>query len=81
MFLFFGTRSGKTEITVIQNISYPHCEQNNTLSLATTPNYFHLFWIKLFKIGKNSFITCSHCKRGFYKEEFTEDMSKSIERL
>lgn len=78
MILFFGTRPGKTKITAIQNVTCPHCEQTNTLSLIATPNYFHLFWIKLFKIGTNTFVECSHCKRGHYKNEFTEEMEKAI---
>ncbi|NJB70814.1 phage terminase large subunit GpA-like protein [Saonia flava] len=78
MILFFGTRPGKTKTIAIQNTPCPNCGQTNTLSLVTTANYFHLFWIKLFKISTDSFAECAHCKRGFYKNEFTEKMKKAL---
>ncbi|SHG84828.1 zinc-ribbon domain-containing protein [Flagellimonas flava] len=80
MILFFGTRSGKKESKKLIGVSCPHCGQHETLTSVSQANYFHLFWLPLFKIGTNSFAECSHCKRGFYKEEFTPEMERAINR-
>tara|TARA_R110000868_G_scaffold822_8_gene6135 strand:+ start:2497 stop:2739 length:243 start_codon:yes stop_codon:yes gene_type:complete len=74
MILFFGTRQGKINTKKINGILCPHCQQTNTLSLSETSNYFHLFWIKLFKISSDKIAECSHCKRVYYAEEFTREM-------
>ncbi|TAI46889.1 zinc-ribbon domain-containing protein [Flagellimonas allohymeniacidonis] len=81
MILFFGTRPGKAKTQRMHNISCPHCHQLGTLSMVSQPNYFHLFWLPLFTINTSHFVECSHCKRVFYKEEFTQEMEKAIESL
>lgn len=81
MIFFFGTRPGKTDIAQLEGVSCPHCEQANTLTTVKTSNWFHFFWIRIFKISSNSIAECSHCKRGFYEEEFSEEMSLSFEKL
>ncbi|HET8735609.1 MAG TPA: zinc-ribbon domain-containing protein [Pricia sp.] len=78
MILFFGTRPGKTEIEPLLGVACPHCEQVGTLSVARTSNWFHLFWIKLFRISSNTVAECSHCKRVYYEGEFTEGMQRRL---
>ena len=53
MILFFGTRPGKTEIKKLPGVTCPHCNQKTTLNASTSASYFHMFWIKLFKISKH----------------------------
>lgn len=79
MFLFFGTRTGKTEIKMLNDIACLHCEQTNTLTLSKTNNWFHLFWIKIFKISTHLMAECSHCKRVYFEDEFTDDMKYKID--
>lgn len=79
MILFFGTRPGKTEVKALDAVACPHCEQTSTLTVSRTSNWFHLFWIKLFKISSNQVAECSHCKRVYFAEEFSEAMQKSLE--
>ena len=79
MFLFFGTRPGNTEIKNLPGVVCPHCNQKNTLNASTSASYFHLFWIKLFKISTHVILECSHCKRVYYREEFSEDMERALE--
>lgn len=79
MILFFGTRPGKTEITTLVNVSCPYCNQRDTLQVSMTSNWFHLFWIKLFKISSNTIAECSHCKRVYYQEEFNEAMQRTLD--
>ena len=78
MILFFGTRPGKTTLKNLPDTSCPFCEQRGTLTVSQTTNYAHLFWIKLFKVSSHVVAECKHCKRVYYKEEFTEELMKAI---
>ncbi len=78
MILFLGTRPGKTEIGQLDDIACPHCEQTNTLTISKTSNWFHLFWIKLFRVSSNTVAECSHCKRVYFEEEFSEEMRRGL---
>jgi hypothetical protein len=78
MILFFGTRPGKSTVKKLPNVSCPFCRQTGTLTVSQTANYVHLFWIKLFKISSHVVAECEHCKRVYYKEEFTEELLKAI---
>lgn len=81
MIFFFGTRPGKSEIKSLGGVDCPHCEQPNTLTLAKTSNWFHFFWIKLFKISNTTIAECSHCKGVFFKDEFSSAMNRALETL
>ena len=74
MILFLGTRPGKTTWKELGKVSCPFCGQRHTLSVTITPNYFHVFWIPVFRISTSRIAECSHCKRAFFKEEFTAEM-------
>jgi len=78
MIFFFGTRSGKTEIKSLDSVPCPHCEQKGTLRASKTSNWFHFFWIKLFKISSNTIAECSHCKRVYFENEFSEEMNRAL---
>lgn len=80
MILFFGTRPGKSKIEDLPNITCPHCQQTGSLTAYITSNYFHLFWIRLFKISTNKIVECTYCKRVFYREEFSDEMARKLER-
>ncbi|PXX28986.1 zinc-ribbon domain-containing protein [Arenibacter sp. ARW7G5Y1] len=79
MILFLGTKPGKTTSTLLQNVACPYCENKDTLTAVTSTTYFHLFWISLFKVGTHTTISCSHCKRTYFQDEFTEEMQHSIQ--
>lgn len=80
MILFFGTRPGKRETKPLTNVTCPYCKQHGTLTAISQSNYAHLFWIKLFKISTHGYAECSHCKRVFYENEFTEEMKLAVEK-
>lgn len=79
MILFFGTRPGKTEIKQLEHVTCPYCDQIGTLTASKASNWFHLFWIKLFKISTTMVAECSHCKRVYFREEFSEEMQRAFE--
>jgi len=39
------------------------------------------FWIKIFKISSNTVAECSHCKRVYFEEEFSEEMKTSLNNM
>ncbi len=79
MILFLGTRPGQTKIKQLTNTPCPFCEQTGTLTISKTSNWFHIFWIRLFRISKNVIAECSHCKRVYYKQEFNDAMLRAAE--
>ena len=79
MILFFGTRTGKREIKHLKGLCCSYCEQVDTLTASKTRNWFHLFWIKIFKISSHLIAECSHCKRVYFETEFSEGMRRKIE--
>ena len=78
MILFFGTRPGKEEIQKLPKVKCGFCGQANTLTAVIQANYVHLFWIKLFKISKQDVIDCSHCKKMYFKDDFTREMEDAL---
>gem|GEM_PF-1374860 len=79
-FLFFGTRPGKVRTQLLSGVSCSFCGQKNTLSLQSTPQYFHLFWIPLFVVSTYRVAECSHCRRTYFEQDFTPEMRKSLEK-
>ncbi len=80
MILFFGIRPGRTINIDLKQVKCPHCNQNNSLSGESTTNFFHLFWIPIFRVSTSQVVHCDHCKKGYYKEEFTKEMKAAFER-
>jgi hypothetical protein len=78
MILFLGTKPGKATSKLLQNVVCSYCKNKGTLTAVTGTTYFHLFWISLFRVGTHTTISCSHCKRTYYKDEFTEEMERGI---
>ncbi|WP_149277281.1 zinc-ribbon domain-containing protein [Pareuzebyella sediminis] len=78
MILFFGTRPGKTETMRLDTVTCPYCEQTGTITASKSTNWFHLFWIKLFKISTKMIAECSFCKRVYFENEFTEEMESAL---
>ena len=78
MILFFCFRTGKKATKVLRNVTCPYCHQTGTLTAVAQPNYAHLFWIPLFTLNTIRFAECSHCKKVYYKEEFTPEMEQAL---
>ena len=76
--LFFGTRPGKTITRQLHGVSCSFCGQKNTLTARISPNYFHLFWLPLFRVSDFRLAECSHCKRSFFRDEFTPEMEAAM---
>jgi uncharacterized protein with PIN domain len=79
MILFFGIRPGRTTTIDMKHLKCPHCNQPNTLSGKSNPNYLHLFWIPLYRVSTTQVVSCKHCKRIYFKNEFTMEMKHAFE--
>lgn len=76
--LFFGTRPGRAITKLLRDAACSYCERTNTLTATITPNYFHIFWLPVFTVSKIVFAECSHCKRSYYRDEFTGEMENAL---
>ena len=74
MILFFGTKPGKLISKSLGQVTCPYCKNKGTLTAFSNTTYFHLFWISLFKVSSTSTISCSHCKKTYFEDEFTTEM-------
>ncbi len=81
MILFFGTRPGKRKSKYLLSTECSHCRQIGTLQALKVPNYFHLFWIPIFKVYTSHLLECDHCKKVYFKEEFTPEMKKAFDNM
>ncbi len=77
MIFFFGTRSGKSQTRPLHEVPCPYCDQLDTLRQVSTSNWFHFFWIRVFQISERTYADCSHCKRRYDKNDFSEAMLKA----
>ena len=78
MILFFGVRPGRTRTIPLEGISCPYCHTKGKLTVNSTPSFVHLFWIPVYRLGTNLVAECNHCKRGFFKEEFSPEMKQLV---
>lgn len=80
MFLIYG-RKAKLKRAWQLNHNCPHCSQPNTVTLGVATNYFHLFWIPFFPIGRTGVVSCSHCAYSGEVKDTTMDIDNTYEVL
>lgn len=73
----FGVSNKETEIKYLYNIYCKSCKENRSGNIVKTFNYFHLFFIPLFKWNEKYYFVCNDCK-GIY--EICKEKGKLIER-
>lgn len=78
MFFFgiFGIESKKKELRLIQNIICKACGSMSTYTLIKVYNYFHLFFIPIFKWGETYYIEARCCGAVF---EVSKEKGKQLE--
>lgn len=80
MILFLGVRPLQAKNKNLTGVVCPYCGQKDSLTGSLVPHYFHLFWIPLFPLYTSSEASCSHCKKGFFKEEFSPEMRRALSK-
>lgn len=73
----FGIQNKQKEIKFLNNIQCRNCNKDSGGNLIKTYNFFHFFFIPLFKWNEKYYIICSGC--GFVYE-IPKDKGKGIER-
>ncbi|WP_452223075.1 zinc-ribbon domain-containing protein [Lacinutrix chionoecetis] len=80
MIFFFGTRASKIGQKRLNNVTCPYCQTQNSFIATTYGRYVHFFWIPLFPIGKTTLAECTHCKKTYAQNEFTDQIQRSLQR-
>jgi len=73
----FGIESKEKEIKYLTNISCSHCHSESSMKLFKTYNFFHFFFIPLFKWNEKYNLICSNCNTLY---EIPNEKGKRIER-
>lgn len=61
----FGIQTKEKEITAIQNTICPSCEALGSYQIIKTYDYFHIFFIPIFKWNIKYYIRTSCCRKAF----------------
>jgi uncharacterized Zn-finger protein len=81
MILFFGTRTGNCRIGNLTGIACPFCGQTETLQGRVRQHYIHFFWIPVYKLKPIREVQCRHCKKAYYGNEITLEMTRALEMI
>ena len=54
----------------------PFCEETNTTSIAVYSKYYHIFWVPLFPVAKESHASCSSCHSSRDDNRFGPELTK-----
>lgn len=77
VFFIFGIQNKEKEIAVLGNIQCKNCDKGQGGKLIKTYNFFHFFFIRIFKWNEKYYVICNGCSSVF---EIPKDKGKDIER-
>jgi len=80
MIFFFGTRTSKIKERKIGHTTCTNCETKDSYVVTSFSSYFHFFWIPIIPLSKTHTAECSHCKKAFVKNQFTEEMNTALQK-
>lgn len=73
----FGIESKEKKIKDLHNIFCKACNREEPGQLIKTYNYFHFFFLPIFKWSESYYVLCSNCSTLY---EISKEKGKSIER-
>lgn len=73
----FGIENRDKEITELNNFSCPKCKTSSTARLIKNFDFFHFFFIPIFKWNENYYVVCGKCNSPY---SVPKEKGKSIER-
>jgi hypothetical protein len=73
----FGIENKEKEIKVLNNLGCKNCNSEVTGRLIKVFNFFHFFFIPLFKWNEKYYVICDQCKSMF---SIPKEKGKDIER-
>lgn len=80
MIFFFGSRANRIRQRRLVNTTCPYCQTQDSFVSTTFGSYAHFFWVPIFPLGKTTVAECSHCKKTYSKDEFSDQMLRSLEK-
>lgn len=72
--IIFGTRASRIGTINVAGSQCDYCHHDQSQEITQFGNYFHVFWIPFFPIGRRTFGECTHCKRTIRKREFSPQL-------
>ncbi|MBP3916568.1 MULTISPECIES: zinc ribbon domain-containing protein [unclassified Clostridium] len=73
----FGIDNKIKEIKILTSFSCKNCNISNGAKLIKSYNFFHFFFIPLFKWNEEYYVICNGCKSSF---SISKEKGKEIER-
>lgn len=80
MFFILGLRKARIG-SQVSNLTCSYCQQSGTLAYVVYQNYFHVFWIPLFPLWKETHSVCVHCRQQKRSGEFSPEMKLEAAEL
>ncbi|MAJ32704.1 MAG: zinc-ribbon domain-containing protein [Flavobacteriaceae bacterium] len=69
IFLFFGSRTLDQKSTQRLDLTCSYCNIKGQIQQYSQSEYFHLFWIPIFRIKSHEHGQCAHCKKYYTDQE------------
>lgn len=76
--IIFGTRGSRIGSLQMAETQCDYCEQQHPQEITQFGQYFHIFWIPVFPMGRRTFAECTHCKRTLRKKEFSQRLKENF---
>lgn len=70
---FFAVMGTSAKKESVGSVSFycPHCNSNQTMSVFKDYNYFHIFFVPIFKFSTEYYGICEMCKTEYYIDNQT----------
>ena len=79
--IIFGTRASHIGSFEINDSTCDYCQNTGTRVISEFGQYFHIFWIPVFPIGKKTIGECAHCRRTLRKKEFSIELKRAYNEV
>lgn len=79
MIFFFGVRSTTIFSAYVQYLTCIHCNNTDTIYIVVVSQYFHIFWIPIFPVGRKVYSVCNHCQQSFIDPQMPDDYKRALQ--
>ncbi|MBC9797700.1 zinc-ribbon domain-containing protein [Sinomicrobium weinanense] len=75
---FFGTGSSTLKKKKTREVKCPNCGMDNETGVQSITKRFYVFWIPVFPLKKEFYLTCHHCKGVYNKYNMHKEKYREI---
>ena len=79
--LIFGTSSSIRMSGAPPELECEYCRSVGTVDLHVQCEYFHVYWIPFFPVGKSGGSVCRHCKQALLQHELPARSREVLSKL